>query len=394
VYYGKEDISALVLNRYYFSDQLWAQLGYSVGTAGDVNRDGYSDVILGVPLWNRFLNNEGSAWVFHGSFDGLSDAPEWTIVGGQSLAQFGYSVGTAGDVNGDGYSDVIIGAPFGDTNQGMAIVYEGSSSGLDNSWLWRKASGQSWAEFGGAVGTAGDVNGDGYADIIVGARLWNGDFLTDEGGAWIYLGSASGPLSIPDWYINGGQATHHFGSDVGTAGDVNADGYADVIVGAPKQTRNVTREGSVHVFFGNVSKGKMLKPRQKRVSSGSLISHLGRSDAIDSYLVCLIFRTPFGRGKVNLEVESKNFGQTFNGEDTLLLSGWHDTVDGTDDQCRAILRLVADSTYHWRVRLRYNAASVPFTPASRWVTVPWNGWNELDLRTGGYKILLPILLRD
>ena len=105
--------------------------------------------------------------------DGLSTTAAWTAESDQAGANFGVSVGTAGDVNGDGYSDVIVGARFydnGKTDEGRAFVYHGGSTGLTTgSADWTAESDQAEARFGVSVSTAGDVNGDGYSDVIVGA---------------------------------------------------------------------------------------------------------------------------------------------------------------------------------------------------------------------------------
>ena len=134
------------------------------------------------------------------------------------------SVVTAGDVNGDGYSDVIVGAPGYSnplTNEGAAFVYHGSPAALGDTADWTKRSNQENAYFGWSVGTAGDVNGDGYADIIVGAYGYD-DGQANEGGVWVYHGSANGPrTSGVDWYKHSDQIDAQFGYSVGTAGDVN-----------------------------------------------------------------------------------------------------------------------------------------------------------------------------
>ena len=105
--------------------------------------------------------------------DPLATSPNWAAEGNQEDAQFGFSVGTAGDVNDDGYSDIIIGAPYYDTGQawGKVFVYYGSATGLPSSSnpSWTAISDDLQADsFGHTVGTAGDVNGDGYSDVIVG----------------------------------------------------------------------------------------------------------------------------------------------------------------------------------------------------------------------------------
>jgi hypothetical protein len=110
------------------SDQASSFFGNSVATAGDVNGDGYDDVIVGAYTYDDGQDNEGRAFVFHGSATGLSSVADWTAESDQGGAQFGYSVGTAGDVNGDGYGDTIVGAPSYDnpeTDEGAAFAYLG-----------------------------------------------------------------------------------------------------------------------------------------------------------------------------------------------------------------------------------------------------------------------------
>jgi hypothetical protein len=115
-------------------DQAGAQFGNSVGTAGDVNGDGYDDVILGAPFYdndNGQSRREGRALVYHGSASGLSTTADWTADGDQDHPAFGWSVGTAGDVNGDGYDDVIGAAPLYDhphDAEGVAVVFHGRAT--------------------------------------------------------------------------------------------------------------------------------------------------------------------------------------------------------------------------------------------------------------------------
>ncbi|MGH7724467.1 MAG: FG-GAP-like repeat-containing protein [Candidatus Eiseniibacteriota bacterium] len=206
----------------------------SVGTAGDVNGDGYSDVILGSASYDNGQVREGRAFVYLGSAAGLSVSPAWTAESNQEGAAFGIEVATAGDVNGDGYSDVVVSATNysnGQTNEGRAFVYLGSAVGLSASPAWTAEGNQINAYYGGSVATAGDVNNDGYADVIVGAPTYdNGQ--TDEGKAYLYLGSAAGLGASPIWTAEGDSATAIFGVSVRTAGDVNGDGHSDVVVRA------------------------------------------------------------------------------------------------------------------------------------------------------------------
>ena len=95
------------------SNQIGAGFGSSVASAGDVNGDGYDDILVGASNYNGALTNQGSAALFLGSPDGPSKLPDWTAEGSQAFANFGASLAGADDVNGDGYDDVIVGAPRG-----------------------------------------------------------------------------------------------------------------------------------------------------------------------------------------------------------------------------------------------------------------------------------------
>ncbi len=232
-------------------DQL-SGFGVSVSTAGDVNGDGYGDVIVGAPFHDNGQDNEGRAYVYHGSASGLGSSLAWTVESNQGFANFGFSVSGAGDVNGDGHDDVIVGAPAIDSQrgEGSAYLYHGSASGLATSVAWTADSDQGVARFGVSVSAAGDVNGDGYGDVVVGAYAYdNGEI--DEGRAYVYHGSPVGLGTSAAWTAESGQAIAYFGSSVSAAGDVNGDGYGDVIVGAYFYDNEESGEGRAYVYHGS-----------------------------------------------------------------------------------------------------------------------------------------------
>ena len=230
-----------------------ANFGGGVATAGDVNGDGFSDVLVGAPLYDSGETNEGRVYLYLGGAAGLSSTPAWIVEGDQEGALFGHCVAPAGDVNGDGYDDVIIGAPndsYGQTAEGRAFVYLGSGSGLSTTPVWFGEGNQVSAGFGYSAATAGDVNGDGYSDIVVGAFDYdNGQ--TDEGMVYLYYGSASGVLPTPAWSADGDQAGAGLGIAVAPAGDVDGDGYSDIIVGAYRYDNGATDQGRALVYKGS-----------------------------------------------------------------------------------------------------------------------------------------------
>jgi hypothetical protein len=237
------------------SDQLNAFYGYSVATAGDVDGDGYSDVIVGAINYQNGEYEEGRAFLYRGSATGVSPTPSWTAEGNQVIARFGQSVASAGDVNGDGFDDVIVGAPqydSGSRDEGRAYIYLGSAAGLAASPSWIVNGNQDDAYLGQSVATAGDVNGDGYADVLVGAYGWD-DGQANEGRVFLYLGSASGPDTLPDWSYTSDVANAYFGRSIATAGDVNGDGYDDVVIGAHLLTSGATSEGKAFLFLGGAA---------------------------------------------------------------------------------------------------------------------------------------------
>ncbi len=236
VWLGSEAGVSGSVHRVLTVDQAGARFGRSVSTAGDVNGDGYADVIVGAPFYYGGQTEEGCARLYLGSSSGVNTTPANHDEGDKVGARLGWSVATAGDVNGDGLGDVIAGAPdispLNPGELGRAFLWYGQpvSTGISTTRDWDDAGEQADAHFGASVATAGDVNGDGYSDIIVGAP----GHASDAGKAYVYHGQPDTVNEEAGWTKASNMEYALFGFSVGTAGDVNGDGYADVIVGSPR----------------------------------------------------------------------------------------------------------------------------------------------------------------
>jgi len=366
-----------------------AQLGYAVGAAGDVNRDGFSDVIVGLPTYDHGEANEGVAWVFHGTTGGLGTTPARVLEPDLADATFGSRVTTAGDVNGDGYSDVILGATgytHGQELEGRAFVYHGGPGGLASAPAWTTEPDQALVQLGRAIDTAGDVNGDGFSDVVVGAPFFdNGQ--NNEGAVWLYHGSPNG-LGPPVWMTEGNQSGAVWGISVGTAGDVNGDGFSDVLVGAPDFDWNLSGEGLVALFMGNYYPGLQRTCFQWKAIQDAPVNIYARSDSPTAFRVEGVGRTPAGSGNVRLQIEAKPLGTPFNGAGLVTTPLVHTaSPNPSEGSVVAILAsingLTAGRVYHWRLRI---ATDSPFFPRSPWLWLPYNGATEGDIRTGGTPV--------
>ena len=225
------------------------EFGKSVSSAGDVNGDGYADVIVGAPRNDAAGPDAGSVYVYFGG-PGADATADLTLTGSAGSDAFGSRVSDAGDMNGDGYGDVIVGAPgngAGGSGAGRAYVYFGGPApdGTADLTFTGAAVGD---QLGSSVSSAGDVNGDGYSDVIVGA-YFNDAGGVDAGRAYVYFGGP-GADAVADLTFTGTAATEQFGVSVSRAGDLNADGYADLIVGAAMSDAGGADAGRAYVYFG------------------------------------------------------------------------------------------------------------------------------------------------
>ena len=213
-------------------------LGQVVNSAGDVNGDGFDDVIVG------FRNGSGSKAGTARVHSGADGSALFTFTGPMPNAFLGQAVDGAGDVNADGYADLIVGAAGEDANgidSGAAYVY----SGQNGSVLHKLVGSFAKARLGGAVSGAGDLNGDGFADVIVGGQPDTGT-PQPNGHARVYSGASGSVL----FDFIGPSVVSRLGCAVDLAGDVNGDGVGDLVVGDWRDPTAPTGGGSVSVFSG------------------------------------------------------------------------------------------------------------------------------------------------
>ena len=262
--------------------------GSSVSSAGDVNGDGIGDIIIGA--YGAAPNGAGSGetYVIFGNAAGfdasldlsaLDGSNGFVINGIDQVDHSGRSVSSAGDVNGDGIDDIIIGASGADSATGESYVIFGSAAGFDASLDLSTLDGSNgfvingidrYDYSGGSVSSAGDVNGDGIDDIIIGAMFADGEddggyyFPYSVGESYVVFGSASGfdaslDLSTLDgtngFSIQGIGRQDYFGASVSSAGDVNGDGIDDLIIGSTEYNGTYDSPSAVtgrsYVVFGS-----------------------------------------------------------------------------------------------------------------------------------------------
>ncbi|PXX51564.1 S-layer family protein, partial [Pseudomonas sp. LAMO17WK12:I9] len=295
--------SGVVVNLLIQGDGAGDWAGFSVSNAGDVNGDGIADLIVGAPRGDDGGSNAGEAYVIFGRTDGnwgsvdgtgrrvlnlanLTPSEGFVIQGDSAVDQMGHSVSSAGDVNGDGIADLIVGANQGGDGGAQAgeayVIFgraDGNWGGVDGTGrrvldLTSLAPSRGFIiqgdgagdQAGFSVSGAGDVNGDGIADLIIGAVAGDDGGL-NTGEAYVVFGRADGNWGGVDgtgrrvldltnlapgqgFIIQGDDLSTSTGMSVSNAGDVNGDGIDDLIIGAPWKDNGQADVGYAYVVFG------------------------------------------------------------------------------------------------------------------------------------------------
>ena len=212
------------------------RLGASLSAAGDVNGDGYDDVLVGAP---GTAESRGSARVFLGSPNGPGRVHAWIVVGDQVHSGFARFLTGDGDVDADGYDDVVVAAPdAGASANGRLLAYYGSASGLPTVHSWSREIAPVSFNNGTDLGTVALVrstSGDAYDDLLVGDPAWDSvgtiNFRLDAGIARCFRGFHTGLLSNAHDFFLSGDPGDRVGLSIAGAGDVDGDGLGDALCG-------------------------------------------------------------------------------------------------------------------------------------------------------------------
>jgi Ca2+-binding RTX toxin-like protein len=270
------------------SQYLSAYFGFSVASAGDLNHDGYDDLIIGAPFSEAgapYNQDNGVAYVVFGhagtyaadlELTGLTGADGFRMVGVNTIDHLGYAVSGAGDVNGDGIDDLIVSAsgfdPLGVNYAGAAYVVFGTTTPFSADFSLGGLNGTNGFQITGAaaadmigfrVSGVGDVNHDGFADVLIGSRNADPNGVNAAGADYVIYGHAAGTFAASisvgaldgtnGFTIEGAQAIGQ-AARVASAGDINGDGFDDIIIGAPSvDSGGGSYSGTAFVVFGGAS---------------------------------------------------------------------------------------------------------------------------------------------
>jgi hypothetical protein len=210
-------------------------LGYSIAPVGDLDGDGVDDFAAGAPSFDTLPHiYAGAAYVFSGK----TGAILYTWIGDEDLLGLGASTSIVGDVDADGIPDIAVAAGLGGMsgkNRGRVYLYSGKDGSLLQTWTGTIDN----AAFGRGLAPMGDLNGDGCADLAIGS--WQAS--TD-----VFLYSGKDGTLIDS--IHRGNVQDSFGRALANAGDLDGDGFPELLVGAPTDDSLFTLGGSVHLFNG------------------------------------------------------------------------------------------------------------------------------------------------
>ncbi len=220
--------------------------GYSVAGVPDVDGDGFGDLLIGASSENGGAPDAGRAYLFSGASGALLHT--LTSPNPETNGRFGAWANGVSDVDGDGFGDLLVGAPFEDggaPDAGRAYLFSGASGALLHTLA--SPSPESPGRFGTGVAGVPDADGDGFGDLLVGAKFEDGG-AADAGRAYLFSG-ASGAL-LHTLASPSPEAFGRFGTGVAGVPDADGDGFGDLLAGAPFEDGGATDAGRAYLFSG------------------------------------------------------------------------------------------------------------------------------------------------
>ena len=235
--------------------------GYALDCRGDTDGDGYDDMLVGAPGDDAGGTDAGAAFLVRGPMwgDFDLDAPDAGLLGEGPGDVAGSAVAMAGDTDSDGFDDLLVGAYQADAaaiDAGAVYLFRGPTLGIASlATADARITGEAAGDLAGwSVAAAGDVNGDGFDDLLIGAR---GESTVGSlsGAAYLLLGPVTGQVSLTaaDAKMVGEAAQDYAGTSVAGVGDVNGDGFDDLMIGAPGNDNPAFDAGAAYLFHGPVA---------------------------------------------------------------------------------------------------------------------------------------------
>lgn len=316
------------------SDKLGEFFGFACASAGDVNGDGFDDILIGAPGYQTWPQDSISRVILY-----LGGAPMDTLADLTFYAPATY-IGriisnSSGDVNGDSFSDFAFSSP--------PTIYFGHSQSTDSYSISIKGT-NVYDEFGYSISNGGDINHDGFADIIVGAIGHRNESNIVVGAVYCFLGGAQLD-TIPDFFEQGNQYHSEFGKYVDNSADLNGDGYDEIIVGAPGEGPELA--GQVFIYSFTEFTGVDLAHDNKPAEQFNLYQNY--PNPFNSSTAILYDLSDFSHVSIEIFNSSGQMIKTlFSGFQD---SGSHSIIwDGTN----SFADLVCSGIYFCRISVRHN----------------------------------------
>lgn len=331
-------------------DRFGSALGF-----GDFNSDGFDDIAVGIPGES---GKAGAVSVIYGSSTGLTSTNNqlWSQNAGanpnevEETSEAGDAFGTSlagGDFNGDGFDDLAVGVPGEDVggvaDAGAVNVLLGSASGLTstNDQLWSQDPLSDTHEAGDRFGfsvAAGDLNGDGRSDLVIGVPGEDVGTVVDAGAANVVYGGSSGLTAAGDQFWN--QETTEDASETGdafgysvAAGDINGDGFGDAVFGVPREDITTKADaGGVNVVYGSSSTGLVATGGQFFSQDTTAVEGASETNDLFGFAVAIGDFNGDARGDLSIGVPLESIGSKANAGAANVLYGSASNVSTTNNQ--------------------------------------------------------------